>query len=270
MSDRNGFQPGVPSWVDVLGDDPESLGDFYRRLFGWELTAPGTMPGGGDYYVATLRGREAAGIGSLAASGAPYASWTTYVEVADVDASAEQARAAGATVVAEPFDAGPGGRIAVLVDPWGAAFGIWKPTDRLGAEVVNEPGAWAMSALQSPDPEAACTFYGDLFGWEYDAFATGPATVYLCRLPGFVGGEPSQPVPRDVVAAIAGLDEPRAMPCWQVDFWVDDLDRVVAATSDGGGAVLEPPSATPPFRRALVADPAGARFTVSQLVAAPS
>ena len=50
-----------------------------------------------------------------------------------------------------------------------------------------------MSALSTPDPEGANAFYGAVFGWETDAF--GPATLY--RLPGYVGGEPTQPVSRE-------------------------------------------------------------------------
>jgi len=58
--------------------------------------------------------------------------------------------------------------------------------------------AWAMSALRTPDPDAAPAFYGAVFGWQAEPF--GPATMW--RLPGYVGGEPQQPVPRDVVAAM--------------------------------------------------------------------
>ena len=53
-----------------------------------------------------------------------------------------------------------------------------------------------MSELSTPEAERANAFYGRVFGWETDSF--GPMTLF--RLPGFVGGEPSQPVPRDLVA----------------------------------------------------------------------
>src|SRR5919198_628189 len=73
----------------------------------------------------------------------------------DPDAAAERARAAGGEVLAEPFDV-TGGRLAVIADPAGAVFGVWRGR---GAQLVNEPGAWAMSTLHTPDPTRAAEFY---------------------------------------------------------------------------------------------------------------
>ena len=70
--------------------------------------------------------------------------------------------------------------------------------------MVNEPGAWAMSQLDTPDPDGAAAFYGAVFGWTTEAF--GPFTMF--RLPGYVGGEPEQPVSREVVATMAAADGP--------------------------------------------------------------
>ena len=49
-----------------------------------------------------------------------------------------------------------------------------------------------MSELATTDTDAAERFYGEVFGWQTD----GSEGFSLLRLPGFVGGEPSQPVPR--------------------------------------------------------------------------
>ena len=85
-------------------------------------------------------------------------------------------------------------------------FNVWEPRTRHGAQLVNEPGAWAMSRLDTPDPEGAAAFYGEVFGWTTEAF--GPATMF--RLPGYVGGEPEQPVSREVVAAMMAPAEAAA------------------------------------------------------------
>ena len=55
-----------------------------------------------------------------------------------------------------------------------------------------------MSSLSTPDLDGAKAFYGSVFGWETDTFSMGEISATLWRLPGFVGGEPSQPVPADV------------------------------------------------------------------------
>jgi hypothetical protein len=61
--------------------------------------------------------------------------------------------------------------------------------------------------------------------------AFGPATMF--RLPGYVGGEESQPVPRAVVAVMpAG----RMRPAWGVDFWIDDVGARSTTYGDSAGA----------------------------------
>lgn len=95
--------------------------------------------------------------------------------------------------------------MAVLQDPSGAIFCIWEAGARQGAQLVNEPQAWAMSLLNTRDVGAAKKFYGTLFGWETETFDAGGTEVTLWRLPGYVGGEPDQPVARDVVGAMAPM-----------------------------------------------------------------
>jgi predicted enzyme related to lactoylglutathione lyase len=174
-------------------------------------------------------------------------------------------RAAGGTVLAGPMDLPPVGRLVVLEDPAGAAIGAFQPTGRAGAELVNEPGAWSMSALVGAELPAASAFYRAVFGWEAEEWHG----VTLFRLPGFVGGEPSQPVPRDVVAV--GLPADGDGPArWEVDFWTDDADRVAATAVERGGRVLVAPHEEANFRTVVVADPGGATFSASQLLSAPA
>ena len=41
MSERNGYPPGVPCWVDTQQPDPRAAMRFYEGLFGWEFSGPG-------------------------------------------------------------------------------------------------------------------------------------------------------------------------------------------------------------------------------------
>jgi predicted enzyme related to lactoylglutathione lyase len=247
MSKRDSYPPGVPCWVDNLVADVDEALRFYGALFGWEFDGPGP----GDYYVAKLRGRDVAGV--AAAPPGVSAGWNTYVSVANADDTASAAE----RVVVEPFDALPAGRVAAIEDPFGAIIGVWEPADRQGCQLVNEASAYAMSALHTPEPDAAARFYRDLFGWETDEFAPG---VSLFRLPGYVGGEPQQPVPRDVIAAMTKDDGPAR---WSVDFWVSDADTLAGHVDELGGTVVVPPFDSVPTRQALLADPFGAVFSVS-------
>lgn len=263
MSERDEYPAGVPCRVVALQRDPQGACAFYGPLFGWDIAGPGPAPGAEipDAFVARVRGREVAALAPMPPTGDVPPAWMTHVRVDSAAAVAEKAASAGGTVVAGPLDLSPSGRLTVIADPGGATLCAWEAGDHEGAELVNEPGAWAMSMLQTPDPEGAIAFYGEVFGWEREAF--GPFT--LCRLPGYVGGEPHQPVPRDVVAVIAGAaaGEPAR---WGVDFWVDGTDATAARAAELGGHVVAPPYDTPGFRQAVLADPEGATFSISQLV----
>lgn len=229
MSQRDGYEHGVPSWIAGAHPHPAQAAAFYTELFGWQ-----TDPRG-DHLVCTLRGRDVAGFvqGDAAA-------WRTTVWVESADDTAERATDAGGSVVTAPFELPGVGRTAVLADPAGAVFTVSEPDPHRGAQVVNEPGAWAMSALATPDLEGAKAFYGAVFGWETDTFAVGEIEATLWRLPGFEGGEPEQPVP----------------------------DATAAKADELGGSVLMPPTDLPIGRRAILADPQGGTFSVSRVVPA--
>jgi predicted enzyme related to lactoylglutathione lyase len=268
VSEREGFARGVPCWIDTWQPDAEAALRFYTALFGWQAedTMPPDTPG--RHFMCRLRGRDVAAIASRPESAPPVPAWNTYVWVESAQDTAARASEAGGSVVMDPFDALDGGRIAVVADPAGAVFCIWQPGAHRGAQLVNEPGAWAMSALTTPDPDGAKRFYGEVFGWEADTFDLGGAEATLWRVPGYVGGEPQQPVPRDVVGTMfpmaTGASE--TPPSWTVDFWVANLDEVIATASDLGATVISGPYDIPGagMRQAAIADPQGAPLSLTQ------
>lgn len=265
MSERTTYPAGVPCWVTNLQRDVPAARRFYEGVLGWETVSP---PDASDaearWALARLRGRDVCAIGTMPESaGDARAMWMTEVRVDALEPVVDRVRAAGGTVVEAAVEMGPIGRLAVVADPSGALVCAFEPGTRAGAQLVNEPGAWSMSLLRTSDPEGAAAFYGAVFGWETMPF--GPATMF--RLPGYVGGEPQQPVPRDVVAAMV---EDRGGPArWHVDFWVDDAEAAAERALASGGSVIADPYDAPPFRQAVLADPEGAPFSVSQLVAVP-
>jgi uncharacterized protein len=271
MSERDGYQHGVPCWVDTWRTDPEPAIGFYVPLFGWEIVGERSSGTEDAHFMCRLRGSDVAGIGERPHGAAEPAAWGTYVWVDDADETAASATRAGGSAIVEPFDSLDGGRMAILADPEGAVFGIWQPGEHRGAERVNEPGAWSMSGLMARDVDGAKRFYGELFGWRAEMFEMGDAEGALWRLEGFVGGEPEQPVPRDVVATMLPMSEGGTPAHWSVDFWVDDVDAAVAAAPGLGGAVLTPPYEIPgtPLRQAVLADPDGATFSTTQVVIPP-
>src|SRR5690242_20033788 len=107
------YPQGVTCWIDVSTPDVDAATEFYGGLFEWtfEDVLPPDAPD--RYLIAKLNGRDAGAIGS----GEGTATWNTYIAVDDVDAATAALVAAGAHVLIEPQDAGPGGRLAALTDP---------------------------------------------------------------------------------------------------------------------------------------------------------
>jgi predicted enzyme related to lactoylglutathione lyase len=260
MSIRDDYQPGAPCLVAAVEPDADSAVRFYADLFGWEAESLMPPDSAGRYWLCRLGGRDVAAVVSQHGAPPPPAPvWSTHVSVESADDAVANARAAGGTVIGEPFDSPGGGRAAVLSDPAGAVFCVWEPSERVGAQRVNEPGAWSMSLLNTPDPEGAKAFYAELFGWESEPSGDG---ITVFRLPGYVGGEPQQPVPRDVVAATVPTD---GQPSWSVDFWTADAEGAAARAAELGGSVVMPPSPAAVSTTTVLADPQGAVFSVSQV-----
>jgi uncharacterized protein len=255
MRKRTDYPSGVPCWVETFQPDPRAAAQFYGQLLGWQFDEPTSMPGGldGEYLAARIAGRLVAGIGQAPAS-APAALWSTSIRVDSVEAALTRVTDAGGAVVVGPLQAGRDGRQAVATDPAGVAFGVWQPAQRMGAELVNEPGTWAMSALHTPSPERARSFYGTVFGWQLQPVPGAPLALW--RLPGYAGGGHGHAIPDDVVAVMTPIDESGEVPPhWAVNFCVDDVDTTARHATALGGRRLLPPMDTPGFRNAVVADP---------------
>jgi predicted enzyme related to lactoylglutathione lyase len=279
MPERNGYLPGVPCWVDTGQPDPAAAVDFYSGLFGWELED--VMPPGspGPYYIARLRGGDVAAIASQSGDGSSAAVWNTYIWVFSADESAAKVRAAGGSIVTEPFDVPNAGRMAVFADPEGAEFRVWQARQHKGAQIVNEQGALNFNTLNTRDAERAKAFYGAVFGWETLQLGPGGA---MWTLPGYGDHlEESDPQLRrrmaeveapegfeDVVAALNAIpaDQGEAPARWDVTFGVEDADATAARAVELGGKLIAPPFDAPWVRMAIVADPQGATFTASQFV----
>ena len=77
MSERDGYEHGVPCWVDNWQDDPDPAATFYAGVFGWDVEK--SIPPGADtrYYMCRLGGSQVAAIGSPRQAAMPPA-WTTY------------------------------------------------------------------------------------------------------------------------------------------------------------------------------------------------
>ena len=101
-----------PVWVDLGSQDAAGSRAFYSALFGW-VAEPSPDPQFGGYAVATLGGKDVAGIGPAQSPEQPTA-WSLYIGTSDADGLAARIAAHGGAVIAPPFPVGDMGRMAVF------------------------------------------------------------------------------------------------------------------------------------------------------------
>lgn len=290
MGQPRTYPHGVTSWIDTEQPDLEAARAFYAGLFGWQLSDAMPADAPGSYLIASIDGLDVAAIAPVpashgsspaadaASSSVPavspaVAKWNTYVAVTNADATASAVAANGGTVVAPPEDAGAAGRAAVCVDPFGAEFRLWQAGQRPGVQLANAPNSWNFSHLYTPDRAAAMAFYAPLFGWRAADLDQGAGTMlqvpgygdHLAATvdPGIYERQASAPAGfADVIGALVVIG-PGETPHWHVNFTVANRDES-AAIADRLGATILSTSDTMWTKDAVVRDPQGAVFTMSE------
>src|SRR5215831_17920340 len=228
MGERRRYEPGTFCWVGLATSDPAAAKHFYRRLFGWHAE---DLPAGaaGTFTLLRQRGEDVAILyrqtpEARAAGAAPH--WTSYISVADADATARRAgELGGAAVFRAPFDVLDAGRVAAIRDPTGAIVSLWQPGSRIGATLVNDVGALCWNELATPDVGRAKTFFGQLLGWRYRA-SGGDYT--LIRNAGRVNGGMRRQTEH----------ESALTPNWLPYFTVERADDAVRRAARAGGRTV--------------------------------
>jgi predicted enzyme related to lactoylglutathione lyase len=116
-------------WADLNARGVQAALPFYQQVFGWTLKPSGTPEQ--PYTEFELDGRAFAGAAEMdpmvPATMPNY--WMVYFTVEDVDAAHRKAVELGGRELAAPFDF-PGGRMSIVTDPQGAAFGLMALGER--------------------------------------------------------------------------------------------------------------------------------------------
>ena len=106
-----------------LTANPTPARTFYQTMFGWRFGTP-LVVGGRTYYPWD----DGAGPGGDIVHpvlGEPV-DWLPFVEVTNINTSLALATANGATVLVPVTSWVGGQKFAVLLDPFGARFGLWE------------------------------------------------------------------------------------------------------------------------------------------------
>jgi uncharacterized protein len=124
-----GFQaqgPNTYGWAELNARGLENDLPFYKEVFGW-TTKRSPMPGGPDYHEFQVDGESVAGATEMnpqVPAGTP-SHWLVYFTVDNVKDSFARATKLGAREMVPPQQY-PGGEFAILTDPQGAPFGLFK------------------------------------------------------------------------------------------------------------------------------------------------
>ena len=255
MTNVDKHPAGSFCWIELHTSDQNAAKSFYRTLFGW---TPEDSPMGPNafYTIFKLQGRDAAAGCTLrpdeTSMGVP-PHWLIYITVDDVDASAAKAEQLGGKILAPAMDVMDAGRMAVVQDPTGAVFCLWRANKSAGIGIAQVHGTLCWADLSTPDPQRGAEFYSGLFGWHIGADPKD-SSGYLHIKNGehFIGGVPP------------ALHRQVGMPAhWMAYFQVDDVDASAAkAKQMGANFFLAPTTMEGVGRMAVIADPQGAVFSI--------
>ena len=242
---------GEPIWADLTTPMPEQARDFYAALFGWEYQI---APEFGGYATAHLGGKKAAGIAPPPPQGMDSSAppqWMIYFDTKDIVADAERVKSLGGTAFWGPVQIGNQGQAHHFTDPGGATFGLWQDDQHGGFFAEGQPVSVVWAEMNTRDSAAALAFYGSFLkatseqipGMDYHTLHHGGE--------GFAG-----------VSGFAQNWEAVNAGGWMVYFYAPDVDETARKAAQHGGKILAEPWDTPYGRMAVLADPAGAVFSV--------
>ena len=120
---------GTFIWDELLTTDVDAAKSFYTEVLAW-TTRDMEMGDQGSYTIFQRAGEIDVG-GCMARPEGVQAPphWRPYIAAADVDATVAKAKDLGGTALMEGTDIPNVGRVAVLQDPVGAVFGVFKPSE---------------------------------------------------------------------------------------------------------------------------------------------
>jgi predicted enzyme related to lactoylglutathione lyase len=241
-------QVGAFVWHDLVTTNPSGARLFYGSLFGWTFEeGDGIAPG---YTIIRHEGQPIGGLVPRPAGEAgsnTTAQWITYVAVADVDKAATTVVRAGGRIFRGPLNARKDLRVAVVMDPQGAALGLASRGPALTEESPPPLHRWLWMEYVARDPEAALNFYGDVVGFTHLIHQTRETFTYYLL---------STDRPRaGLFRSLWDRDTSAWLPYVRVADPAAAAERAVAL---GGRVVLPPAPTARNGSLAIVLDPAGA------------
>jgi predicted enzyme related to lactoylglutathione lyase len=244
-------------WYELLTPDMAAAARFYGDVVGWASRDSGNPKT--PYTLFTVGETPVAGLMTLtddmkAAGGRP--GWMGYIAVEDVDRSLAKLVEKGGVKHCDPEDIPHVGRFAVVADPQGAYFVLFREATGSMAPPKVAPGTVGYAGwreLMAKDWETAFDFYADMFGWtKHTAVEMGDMGTYQTFA---VHGEQT--------GGLMTLPPGMPAPFWTYYFNVDSVTAAVDRITGAGGKVINGPMEVPGGQWIVQGmDPQGAMFAL--------
>ena len=129
--------PGEWIWSSLITTDPDTDAAFYQALFNYEVYDLSSDDGAEHVMLASDNYARASANALPANRPDVHPHWLNFVHVEDTVAMTARVVALGGSVLVEPRVDRDGGKVAVVADPFGAAFGLLEWSDAESKEVAK-------------------------------------------------------------------------------------------------------------------------------------
>lgn len=240
------YQHGRFVWFECFTENIERARSFYTELFDWTID-PMPMEDGQPYQLIKSGRTGIGGLMPLQGEQGNQPFWLSYLSVNDVDRVTDRIVDQDGELLHAAFDVAGVGRRAVVQDPQGAVFALFKG-ERGDPEEAEGPGSWWWNELWTSEELEALDFYESVFDYSHDEMSMdGDGTYYV-----LMQGD----APRGGLMRSPDVKTP---PNWLPYVRVADCDATAVRAKSMGAKVLWSPSDIPSVGRAMVlSDPTGA------------
>ena len=111
--------------IELATTDIDKAKSFYQSLFSWQLQDM-DMGGGMSYTMINVGEGTGGGMMKQPVPGTP-SGWLAYALVDDVRVATAKAQSLGAKVMRDVTEVPNAGSFSIIMDPTGAALGLWQP-----------------------------------------------------------------------------------------------------------------------------------------------
>jgi uncharacterized protein len=113
--------------IELSAKDRKALGQFYKKVFGWELQDVDEM----NYTTFTAGDGVGGGFNPVTDEN-PAGTVTIYIDTDDVTASLKAVEQAGGTILMKETEIPNTGKIGLFRDPQGNMIGVYKAYSMMG------------------------------------------------------------------------------------------------------------------------------------------